>query len=260
MRQSLLIFAFLALCPALFSQGLDNEGIIKLTKAGMSNDVILSTIDASEGQYDTSANGLNALKSAGVSSRVISALISKASGAAAPSTAPTEAASAPPLPTGMNDVGVYYKDKSGKWILIIAETINFKTDGLTKTSTAGSKMQDNVDGYIQGPHAKVSAIFPVLIAVYVPEGTAITEYELLRFTAAGKQRDFHARTGNVIHISGSAARNVLETQSERIAPGIYEIRLDSSLGRGEYGLLPPGSHGSPNMGSNGKIYSISITE
>jgi len=36
--------------------------------------------------------------------------------------------------------------------------------------------------------------------------------------------------------------------------------LEQSLGRGEYGLLPPGSYTSSNMASGGKIYSISVPE
>jgi hypothetical protein len=44
----------------------------------MSDDLIVSTITASPGNYDTSADGLIALKSAGASDRVISAIVSKA--------------------------------------------------------------------------------------------------------------------------------------------------------------------------------------
>ena len=37
-------------------------------------------------------------------------------------------------------------------------------------------------------------------------------------------------------------------------------RLQAGTGKGEYGLLPSSSFGSSNVGSNGKIFSVSVTE
>jgi len=56
---------------------LDNSSIITLLKGGISEDVIISTVNASRGYYDTSANGLIALKRAGASDRVIAAIVVK---------------------------------------------------------------------------------------------------------------------------------------------------------------------------------------
>jgi hypothetical protein len=63
-----------------------------------------------------------------------------------------------------------------------------------------------------------------------------------------------------MHVSGGATRDAVEFDSTKIAPRVYQITLQQSLGRGEYGLLPPGAYGSSNLGSSGKIYSVSITE
>jgi hypothetical protein len=32
------------------------------------------------------------------------------------------------------------------------------------------------------------------------------------------------------------------------------------VGKGEYGIIPPGSYSSANMASGGKIYSVSVIE
>ena len=63
-----------------------------------------------------------------------------------------------------------------------------------------------------------------------------------------------------MHVSGGATRDAVEFTYEKIAPRVYGIVLDQKLGKGEYGLLPPGANGSSNMGSSGKIYSVSIPE
>jgi len=52
----------------------------------------------------------------------------------------------------------------------------------------------------------------------------------------------------------------MEFQSDKLAPRLYQITLQASAGKGEYGLLPPGATGSSNLGSSGKIYSVSVLE
>src|SRR5580692_6147264 len=72
MRNAILSCALMLLCPALVAQqALDNGSVIKLVKAGLSEDLIVTTINSSPGSYDTSANGLIALKKAGVTNKVI---------------------------------------------------------------------------------------------------------------------------------------------------------------------------------------------
>lgn len=63
----------------LFSQQtLNNESVVNLMKAGFSEDVIISAINRSLGAYDTSVDGLIALKKAGITDKEISAIVAKA--------------------------------------------------------------------------------------------------------------------------------------------------------------------------------------
>lgn len=80
MFKILLALVFLTFCPLLLAQqSLNNDAVIKLVKAGLSDDLIITTINASAGTYDTSPDGIIAMKSAGVSDKVLSALVAKAS-------------------------------------------------------------------------------------------------------------------------------------------------------------------------------------
>ena len=95
MRKNILAIVFLAVCPLAFAQqALNNDAIIKLVKAGMSDDLIITTINAQSGNFDVSTDGLIALKTGGASDKVVSAIVLKAS--VAPPPAP--AAPAPPAP------------------------------------------------------------------------------------------------------------------------------------------------------------------
>lgn len=59
-------------------QALNNDAIIRMSKAGLSDDLIITTINAQPGAFDTSANGLIALKAAGVSDKVVAAIVTRA--------------------------------------------------------------------------------------------------------------------------------------------------------------------------------------
>lgn len=79
MRKFLAVLAFTALCPLVMAQrALNNDGVIKLVKAGLSESLIIDTINASPANYDISVNALVSLKSAGVSDKVIAAMVTKA--------------------------------------------------------------------------------------------------------------------------------------------------------------------------------------
>lgn len=261
-------FLFAALClllaPVILAQQiLNNDAIIKLVKSGLSDDLIVTTINASPGNYDTSANGLIALKTGGASDKIISAIVVKASGGAsapAASSPSTPAVSASGRPPGIDDVGVYYKDKGGAWTPLMPEVVNFKTGGVLKNIGTLGIVKGDINGHIQGPKAKMAMTFPVTLAVYVPEGIEITEYQLLHLRPNGESREFRSVTGGVMHVSGGAVRDLIDFQTEKLAPRVFQITLSAGLGKGEYGLLPPGAYGSSNMGSSGKIYALSILE
>jgi len=81
MRNILLGFAFLLACPILLAQQtLDNDAIIKLAKAGRSDEQIITTIKASPGNYDISMYALDVLRTAGISEKVLEAIVRKTSG------------------------------------------------------------------------------------------------------------------------------------------------------------------------------------
>ncbi len=97
MRIAVFALAFMLVCPNLMAQAvLNNDGVLKLIKAGLSDDLIVSTISASPGAYDTSADGLITLKNGGASEKVLSAIVLKNS------SAPGTAAASPNAPDKSN--------------------------------------------------------------------------------------------------------------------------------------------------------------
>lgn len=255
MRKSLFAVLFLGIATLLTAQQtLNNDGVIKMVKAGLSEEVIVTAVTSSPGTYDTSTEALVALKSAGVGDKIVGAIVTRAS---APAVSTGNVSS---LPAGIDEVGVYYKDKSSKWVSLMPEVVNFKTGGALKKFATNGLIKNDINGHIEGKNAKTQVTLPVVFAVYLPEGTAITEYQLVRLRQQSKSREFRSKTGGVIHESGGAKRDLVEFQPEKLAPRLYQLSLDQSAGKGEYGIIPPGSYSSANMASGGKVYTVSVIE
>jgi len=79
-RRITVVFALLISWPLFLGaqQLLNNESVIKLVKAGLSENLIITTINSQAGNYDASPEGIIGLKAAGVSDKVVSAIVLKA--------------------------------------------------------------------------------------------------------------------------------------------------------------------------------------
>jgi hypothetical protein len=248
----------LALTLAAFAQeALTNEAVVKMVKAGLSDSLIVSTIQSQPGKFTVSADDLVKLKDQGVSDQVMAAMVAKSSApAAAPGKAPAPAADND-LPKDP-DVGVYYK-KGSTWQEMMPEVVNWKTGGVLKHIASAGVVKGDVNGHLDNPHSKNSLAGEVEVAIYVPEGVAISEYQLLRLHENGDSREFRTVTGGVMHESGGATRDVVPFEGKRVAKGVYKLVLPK-LGVGEYGFLPPGAGTSHSSASIGKIYTFRLIE
>ena len=80
MRYSIACIAFLlSIIPATLNaqEPLTNETVLKLVKAGIGEDTIVGMVNQQPGKYALSADDMIALKSAGVSDRIMAAMIVK---------------------------------------------------------------------------------------------------------------------------------------------------------------------------------------
>jgi hypothetical protein len=89
MHWAVIAFMFVA-GMALAQTILDNDGIVKMVKAGLGDDVIVSMISAQPGNYTVTPDAMVQLKQDGVSDKVINAMIAKFA-STSPSTAPASA-------------------------------------------------------------------------------------------------------------------------------------------------------------------------
>ncbi len=259
------------------------QDVIRLTKAGVSDDVIIQQLKSHNERFILSTDQIIQLKTAKVSDGVIATMLNPAyqpAGSTAGSkpfaSQPPTAAAKPvanqpntpqpvPLATSNADVsdgipaqlGVYVKVK-GDWIALSPEVVTWKSGGVAKSVASGGIVKGDVNGFIDGSSSMVRVMNPLEFVIVVPEGIDITAYQLVRLHDHEDYREFRTVAGGVFHVSGGATRDVIPFDSVRVAPRVYHVTTSTALG--EYGILPPGAFTSMNAASSGKIYSFGLVQ
>jgi hypothetical protein len=255
----LLILAAMVGVLSLFAQTpLNNDAIVKMVKAGLAEDVILNMIGSQPAQFTVTPDAMISLKSSGVSDKVIAAMATKGSSAAAATPANASVAAAD-ADTANLDLGVYFKKKN-EWMEVLPEVVTWKTGGFLKGVATGGLVKGDVNGNIKGGRSKNTVTTPLQFVIKAPEGVAITEYQLIRLRENKNEREFRTVTGGVIHASGGATRDAIDFEGKRIAKGTFSVVLPDNIGVGEYGFLPPGASGSASSASIGKMYTFRVAE
>jgi len=276
-NRSLLIAAVLLLAAgAAFSQSgkpLSNDDVVQMVKGGFDESTTVAAIDAAQTNFDTSVQALMALKAAGVSEKVISAMLgatkkkAEAAKPAAPAAAPAPAAN-PDVP---DDMGVYTKLK-GSLAEVYAEVVSWKSGGVGKSMLSMGMTKGHVNATVSGPKSKLQLGTPIEFVIKCAEGVTPSEYKLLKLDEKGDRREFRAVTGGVYHSSSGIEKDAIKFDFQKIAPRTYKIAL-AGLKKGEYGFLPPGSGSVGGTGggasgqtvqggsmTSGKLYSFGVIE
>jgi len=237
---------------------IDNDAIMKMSKAGLNDSVIIQTIQTQPGHYETSPDNLIALKNAGVSEQVISAMQARSAGLAFHAKDKIEP---PPLSAGVDEIGVYYQDKrTGEWLPLKTERVQFKSGGWLKSTVTHDIIKQDMNGHIDDPKSPLALPTGVNILIYAPPGTQAEEYDFLRFREHSNGREFRVKTGGVFHSESGSQRDEIEFHPHKIAPQMYEFTVPVDIEKGEYGVLPPGSSNVPGLSNAGKIFTFSIRE
>jgi hypothetical protein len=230
---------------------MDNDSVMKMAKAGLGDELIVETINTQPGKYVTDAEALVTLKTAGVSDRVITAMINKSR---------RQLTNVPEKPvelSDVNEIGVYYKDHSGKWVAIEPEIVHIKSGGFIKSTVTNGIIKQDRNGHLNGRESKLALQCPIEVLIYVPDGVSASEYDFLRFRINSNNREFRVLTGGVFHSTGGADRDEVPFKPIKTAPHTYQFTVGKDTGGGEYGILPPGTG---NVTNGGKIYTFAIVE
>ena len=237
---------------------IDNDTILRMSKAGLDDTVIIQTIQTQPGRYDTNPDDLILLKKAGVSEQVIAAMQARSAGLVFHANSKVNPA---PLAAGVDEIGVYYQDtKTGEWLPLKTERVEFKSSGWLKNAATDGLVKQDMNGHLEGQQSPLVLPTGVNILIYTPAGTQAEEYDFLRFEEHSHSRDFRVKTGGLFHSTTGSDRDEVEFTARKVAPQMYEFTIPVDIIKGEYGVLPPGSSNVPGISNAGKIFTFSIRE
>ena len=228
-----------------------NDSVLRMHSAGLSDDLIVQTINTQPGRFDTDPDTLIALKKAGLSDTILTAMAGKARRQI------TNVDTRPIEVSPVNEIGVYYKDKDGRWTLMDSEPVHVKSGGFVKSTLTHGIIKEDRNGVVSGRESKLLLPRPIEFLIFTPEGVTGSEYELLAFRLNSKDREFRVLTGGVIHSTGGAKRDDVPFSLTKIAPRTWTFTLGRDTPGAEYGILPPGTG---NVTNGGKIYTFAISE
>ena len=290
MRTKPLMFVCLTTVPAVFAQqGLNNDAVIKLVKAGLSDMVVVSTVQGSPGQYDTSVDGLLALKGAGVHDTIIAAIFARGSGGATPANTigavgATKPAANPDDPTYQHEAGIWiYSEKAsgpkmtelepsvysqGKMGGVFGSAMTYgivkaKTKAVIRSAHSNARISDagaNFYFYFEQQSAGLSNASSRFGGTSTPN-----EYTLLRFEVKGDTRETTVGKFNAYgSSSGTDEKAIVSFTYEKIRPGVYKVTPKAPLTQGEYGFVTAGGsaiagpYGAAAASSSSRVFDFGV--
>ena len=209
---------------------LTNKGVIALTGAGLSPELIVAKIDGSACSFDLSTDGLVALKKAGVTDAVLQAMLSRASSKAGATPIRPSLTGASKVPKLEFANHPYLRNKTtGVWNPLEKATSSIKSK-MVAMGYGGMKMLFQIPNEKSPTRlaATDSAIF--LLNTF---GTAMPEFVLYQAKQEnGNRAAVGAKAGGFSGIS--SGQDVLTFNILPVGNGIFRLIPSKRLAPGEY--------------------------
>lgn len=236
----------------LAQEPITNDGVIKLVKSGMSEDLIISVLQQQPGAYSFGADDLIALKQASVSERIIAAMLAKGKGSAAAYAGAAKTAASPGQRTAISGPGLYYK-KGNDSFELLTEDVEWKTSGAMKNIVSAGIVKKDLKGAVTGPSSRNFLTNPMEIILSPPTGGTVNSFILLPMKPDNGVREF---TVGPVNQKSGVAKGAIPFGVEKVGESQFRMVLQTPLAPGEYGILAA-TPADPSTGST-KMYTFRI--
>ncbi len=234
---------------SLAQEVLTNDSVIQMVKAGLPEAVVIAKIKSTSSKFDLKTDSLVSLKKAGVSDKVLEAMVAAGSGAA-----PSTAAAAPPAPAlaagALKTQDVIYQLVAGKYVELFATSANLETNM--------AFFQSKSEVVLEGKKAqyRISEKQPVFLSTY-----SSTDAPLVRLKPGDEHNDRNLKIGSgaFMPFGGTQKMGVrnedkIPVTIERDPRGFYKVTPSAALAPGEYGFILATGFGA----GSGKIYDFGV--
>ena len=235
---------------SLAQEVLTNDSVVQMVKAGLPEAIVIAKIKGTATKFDLKTDSLVNLKKAGVSDKVLEAMVAAGSVTAAPTTAMP----APPAPAvaagSIKNQDVIYQLVGEKYVELFATSANLETNM--------AFFQSKSEVVLEGKKARyrISDKQPVFLSTY-----SSTDAPLVRLKQGDCHDDRNLKIGSgaFMPFGGTQKMGVrnedkIPINIERDARGFYKVTPASPLPPGEYGFILATGFGA----GSGKIYDFGV--
>lgn len=268
-----------------------NADVLKLAKAGFSDDLLIARITASgTPRFDLDADALVALKDAGVSERVLAVMLGSPDPGSAQSSTPRAPASttgkgtvAQPLAvTGVppptvtadgEEAGIYVLDAGGRTMLEPTVFSGGKTGGVLVSGITLGFKKAKWKAVVRSPRAvqRLKASQPEFLFIFERQSSGLShagtmlgasspnEFVLARMTTAEHERELVVgQFGTLGATAGTRSEDTVELEVVRESPGVYRVRPRGALPPGEYCFFYAGGMSMVQSSGTGKLFDFGV--
>jgi hypothetical protein len=229
---------------------LTNDSVIQMIKAGLPEAVIIGKIKSTASKFDLKTDSLVGLKKAGVSDKVLEAMVAAGSGSA-PTTGAVPAPPGPAMAAGaLKNQDVIYQLVGGKYVEMFATSANLETN----MAFFQSKSEVVLDG--RKAQYRTTDKQPVFLSTY-----SSTDAPLVRLKQGDEHNDRNLKIGSgaFMPFGGTQKMGVrnedkIAVSIERDPRGFYKMTPSAPLAPGEYGFILATGFGA----GSGKIYDFGV--
>lgn len=261
MKQLVALMLGLLLSLSLAAAELTNADVIKMIQAGLSDDVIIQTITSAQSpKFDTSADGLIALKKEGASDAVIQKIIAQQSNPAPQAaTSPQPATSTPDCPLEAPEYGDTMVMRAGGQLIPMTYKI-----GKVETKAGGflgnafsfgiASVKSKTLLRIEKERAslRINDKQPQFLDICLPVGSSVDNVTVVRLIPKDDARYLQIGSGKA-NVAGASTTSLLFPEGIRVdmtaetvsnicirdghKVSIYRIHPTTPLENGEYALM-----------------------
>jgi hypothetical protein len=233
---------------SLAQEVLTNESVIQMVKAGLPEAVVIAKIKSTATKFDLKTDSLVSLKKAGVSDKVLEAMVAAGSPASA-GTAP--APPAPALAAGaLKTQDVVYQLVASKYVELMPTSANLETNFAFFQSKSEVVLEGRKAQY------RTAEKQPVFLTTYSP-----TDAPLVRLKPGDSHDDRNLKisSGAFMPFGGTQRMGVrnedkIAIKTERDPRGFYRVTPTEPLPPGEYGFILASGFGA----GVGKIFDFGV--
>jgi len=243
------------------------EEVIELSKAAVSDELIVARVKRNAKAFDLNTDEIVALRGSGVSETVIKYLLDPTLSYSPPPPPPPPAPSSPISPSPPKppsdplalkvppESGIYYLTAKEEFLTLDTKPVVPSKQPGKISSLSGGLLKGHIIGSVIGPAAKVRVPTPpAVFYVRLGEKATIDDLALLNLEASGNRRDldFGKKAGKPVF----PVNSVRQYESKEVAPSLF--RLSVPLNKpGEYLFFILGS-GDDKKGLLGKGYDFGV--